>query len=366
MTTAFERHLRRALLVAWAAIVTITMQSWIGGATIYRAEYAERVAMAHRAIVANRPPDGVSWTAAGLNSTNIRVGVPFAVEALSRSTGVGVIRLYRLVDTAALFAALVLLAVLLRRIVDPVYAALGALAFASVLPLTYQLFYYHPWDRVSLINWIVLLLLAERQRIGWFAAMLPVAIAVKFDVILLPGLILLMRAPISTRLRDHVRPLALCAGLFAVSFGTYWLLRFVRPGGFEPVARGPLFQHNLEALRELNIAYPPFLGFALLIPLAVYGLRSGTRFTRACVVFAFPLLGVFLLQSRFEEFRCEVPVFLMLLPSALIGLRDILGTGSRAVDASEGSLARPPVAAPDFALRGPAVAPGATSDRVAR
>src|SRR5688572_3378853 len=306
------------------------MQSWVGRATIYRPELVPRIENAHEAILHNRVPDGASWSKHGLNSTNIRVGSVFLAEGITRVSGLSVPTAYRLLDTVALFATLVLLLVFLGRVVPAPYAVIGAMAFAAALPLSYQLFYFHPWDRLSLLGWTALLMMLERRRFGLFAAALPVAMLVKFDVVLLPALYFLLTAPMPPLAGDRpalVRSALSTAGLFAITFGVYWALQAWRPGGFEPVAYGPLAIHNVNMLRDLKLAYPPFLGLGLPLLLALVGFSRSERFARSCAVFAGLLLLVFIVKARFEEFRALVPVFLLLLPAALVGLQSITDPG---------------------------------------
>jgi hypothetical protein len=331
MSLTGSRALRTAITVAWAASITFTMQFWVGRSTIYRPELNDRIADAHEAILHNRVPDGSSWTTYGLNSTNIRVGSVFIAEGISRVSGWSAPTAYRMLDTLALFATLVLLLQHLGRLVPAPYPVIGALAFATTLPLTYQLFYFHPWDRLSLLSWVVLLILLERRRFGLFTIALPLAMLVKFDVILLPALYFLLTVPFPPRDADRqgvMRSALATTGLFALTFGTYWALQAWRPGGFEPVALGPLAIHNVTMLRDLKLAYPPLLGLGVPLLLAAVGFSRSERFARSCAVFAVLLLLVFVVKARFEEFRALLPVFVLLLPAALVGLQSVTEPGA--------------------------------------
>ena len=325
------RGLRVLALAVWAASTTLIMQTWVGNSTIYKPELSPLIVETHRTILENRIPPGETWSDRGLNTTNIRVGTVFLVEGAHRATGMPVPKLYRLLDTVMLFASLLLLMVLLRRLVPTPYALIGATAFAGVLPLTYQLFYFHPWDRLSLFLWILLLIVLHQGRVVLFAALLAVAMIVKFDVILLPGLFFLATVPF----RDApgiARSALITVGLFAVTFGIYWALQKIRPGGFEPVPLGPLAAENVRTIRSLGIAYPPLLGFSAPLVLAAIGFRSAERFVQACAVFGMGLLAIYIVRARFDEFRTEVPVYLLLLPAALVGVQilcesDVLFSG---------------------------------------
>jgi hypothetical protein len=337
LSPSAARVLRALAVASWAASTTLIMQLWIGRSTIYAPELAPKVEATHQAIVDNRVPGGGTWSDVGLNTTNIRIGTVFLAEGIHRATGMTVPKIYQLVDTIMLFASLVLLVVFLSRIVPSSYALLGAMAFAVIVPLTYQRFYFHPWDRLSLFFWIVLLMLLQQRRTLLFAALLPLAMIIKFDVILLPGLYFLATVPPLHDRRGVVRSGLITAGLFVITFGIYWGLQAIRPGGFERVPLGALAAENVQTIRELGLAYPPLLGFSSALLLAAVGFRSAGRFAKASTLFGLSLLAIYVVRARFDEFRTEVPVFLLLLPAALVGVRllcesPVLSRGIAALD----------------------------------
>jgi len=336
LTPSMARRLRVIALVVWAGSTTLIMQQWIGSTTIYKPEFVPRIMASHQAIIDNRIPSDTTWSLLGLNTTNIRVGSVFLVEGIHRATGIGIPKVYRTLDTVMLFASLVLLVVFLGRLVPREYAVLGALGFAMVLPLTYQLFYFHPWDRLSLFFWILLLMVLEQRRVVVFAVLLVIAMVIKFDVLLLPGLYFLATVPPLRDRQGVFRTALVTAGLFAVTFGVYEALQVMRPGGFEPVPLGTLQAENLQILRDLGIAYPPLLGFPTVLMLAAVGFGKSARFPRACMLFALLLLPIYVVRSRFEEFRTELPVFLLLLPAALVGVRTLCDRTDRTLEIQHG------------------------------
>ena len=261
--------MRIVVLVVWAATLTLVMQFWVGGTTIYRPELAPRVEAAHRAILDNVPPDGKSWSASGMNTVNIRVFAVWAAEFMHRSTGLSLTRSYQILDTAGLFAGLLLLVPYLRLSVSAPYAIIGALFFGTLLPLTYQLFFFHPWDRLGLVSWLGLLWLLRQDRILAFALLLPLSVALKFDVILLPALFLLFRFLRGDSAKG--RTILITAVLFAVSFGAYLSLQWWRPGGAESVAIALVIRDNIAGVRDLHVSYPPLLAFAVPLVLALSG-----------------------------------------------------------------------------------------------
>ena len=108
-------------------------------------------------ILENRAQSPGEKRALGVNTTNIRIGTVYAAEAIHRATGLSISRVYRVMDTVALFAALPLVFWLFRRMASREYALLAMLYVGSILPLTYFLFYFHPWDRPTLVLWILML-----------------------------------------------------------------------------------------------------------------------------------------------------------------------------------------------------------------
>ncbi len=305
----------------WLGTVTLTMQFWVGQSTIYSASNANKVAIAHERILTNTPPDG-GWGSMGMNGVNIRVGAVYLGEAVHRLSGWSVLRSYFVIDTVMLWVALILLLSYLRRFTAPVYAVLGVSFVCAVLPLTYQLFWQHPWDRLSLVAWILIIGLLERERILMAALLLPLAVIVKYDIMLLPGLI-----GLHSLIRDRrivIAPWAASLGLLSLGIGTYALLRTVLPGGFAPAPVGPQVLSNLAEIRRLNVHWPPFLGFTLPIAFAFLGMRRATPWVQASAVFGLLLFVPFALQSNLAEFRAHLPVLVLILPAAMHGVRELL------------------------------------------
>lgn len=80
----------------------------------------------HEGILHNRLPAGAqTWKDLGANSVNTRVGVVYFAEAVRRLTGEDVNNVYRVIDSIALFAALIVLFVYLRTFVPESYALLA-------------------------------------------------------------------------------------------------------------------------------------------------------------------------------------------------------------------------------------------------
>jgi hypothetical protein len=316
----------KALAVLWLATLTVTMQWWVGGSTIYSPDVAARVESAHAMILANAPPPGETWNAQGMNGANVRLGAVLAGEAIHRATGLSVTQSYLLLDSAMLLLGLGLLLRYLLRIEHPLLAILAVTWVGTVLPLTYQLFYFHPWDRLSLVAWVTIISLLFAQRLWAVALVLPFAVLIKYDIMLLPGLHGLQMLVRERSLR--VRDVAVTGALLAIGIGTYLLLLTLRPGGNEPRVATELMARSFEVLRELSFRWPPFLGFALPLTLAVIGVRAASAWARASFIFGLLLAVPFVLQTHLAEFRAHMPILVLILPAALRGLRVVLeGSG---------------------------------------
>ncbi len=318
------RHpwVRNAVIALWLGTLTLTMQFWVGEKTIYAPGLVHKRELSHQMLLENRPPPG-GWRSIGANGTNIRVVSVFSVEALHRITGLSVVRCYFILDTVMLFVALVLLLAYLQRLEGGVYALLGVAFVGTVLPLTYQLFYSHPWDRLSLVCWIGLLTLMHARQLVWFAVLLPLAVAVKYDIMLLPGLFVIAEAFRLRRVSQYA--LGWTIGLLAIGIGTYVALGLLRPGGSEPADMVVQLTRNLRVLGEMHLRWPPLLGFALPVVLAALGFGRSTPWARAGVVFGLLLMVPFALQSNLAEFRAHIPVLILLAPAALTGVRGLMG-----------------------------------------
>jgi hypothetical protein len=308
------------LLVILSAVVTLVVQGWVGSATIYSPQYAARRLAAHEILLHNRLPEGHTWTSIGSNWVNARVAIVYVSEWVHRVTGLSLAQVYWGIDSLALFASLLLLFGFLRASASTEYALIGLLYVAAVLPLTYFLHVFHPWDRASLLCWVLLLRFLRDRKMVLFSVVLALSIPIKFDTVLVPALYLLCYVS-----RENWRAVALrTAALFAISFGAYATLRVLIPGGFEPRLISEQLRQNLWDLWTMHVRYPPFLGLALPGLLALAGLRATDRFGRACAAFAVLISVPLLIATNFAELRAEMPVLVLLLPAALAGLERIV------------------------------------------
>jgi hypothetical protein len=112
------------LLIVLSFSITL-VQDWVGRSTFYSQVRSKTLAL-HEGILHNRLPAGAqTWKDLGANSVNTRVGVVYFAEAVRRLTGEDVNNVYRVIDSIALFAALIVLFVYLRTFVPESYALLA-------------------------------------------------------------------------------------------------------------------------------------------------------------------------------------------------------------------------------------------------
>lgn len=309
-----------AVVAVLAAALTLGLQWWVGGATIYDPAWVGRRTAMHHAMMINRAPAGLSWSDIGANSINIRLGVVYAAELVHRVLGVSIWSSYFVLETWFLWCTFPLLYLCLRWWFPPSWSLVGLLFYTAVLPHTYFFHHFHPWDRPSLFLWLVLLMLLRANRLLLMAAVLVLAVVVKYDVLLFPALYWLARV----ERRNWVTVTAWTAALFTVSFATYYGLRWAFPGGFADRQIGAQVMTNLRAMRHLYLFYPPLLVFGPTLALAFVGSRFGDRLMRAMALFGVLLLVPLFIAANFDEVRAQMPMFILLLPATTAGLRHLL------------------------------------------
>jgi hypothetical protein len=324
-----RRGLAGLLLILLCVSITIGMQTWIGDVTIYSESLQAKRALLHESILSNTPPDGESWASVGARGTNLRVGTVFLTELVRKSAGVSVYNAYRLLDSIFLFLVLVGLYFYLRLWAPDAYCVIGVLYFATCVPLTYFLYYFHPWDKPQLLLWLILLYLTRERRFLPLLACLMLSIVVKFDTILLPGLYLIVHFTREDWKRVVLETACLAAAASAVYLGLGWL--FPAPGDpsrFTFASALSAIHSNLWKLAAMNVKYPPLLVHTIPLILATTWVWKRERFVWCSVLFAVGMLGMWFLFSNFEEVRAEMAAPILLLPAAVMTLRDLLERGA--------------------------------------
>lgn len=317
------------LLIALCAVITIIETVYVGDATVYSAELADRRATLHDRILDNEPP-AIGWKADGTNGINTRVLTVFLVQGVADVTGLDPLRLYKALDAASMFFMLLLLYFFLRTWVEPVYAVLGVMYWGVVLPLTYAFHAFHPWDRISSLVWLLSAWAIVADRRLAFAALLAVGTTIKYDIIVLSGLYFLTWA---TR-ANFIAVTARFALFLAIGVAVYTGLLVMRPGGVGEGDMWALMARNVRVFFESPFTHAPLLGFGLLVPLCILGVPHASRFPLAAAAFGASLFIPFFALSNFEEFRAHTGVLLLVLPLALIGARAVLGSSSVSAERS--------------------------------
>src|SRR5687768_1556677 len=328
--SSWRLTIRRLAIVGLIGAATLTMQQRIGDVTICQPLNRAKAETLHRSILANQPPPGLTWDSLGANGTNIRLGAVLIAEGVHRAVGLSIPRSYLLLDTLYLALGLLLFVRYLSGWFRDEYVLIGTLYFIGVLPLTFFLQSYHPWDRLALVFWLLLLLALRAERMLIFAVLLPLSVAIKYDSVLLPGLYFLANVKPSSWRRTTL----ITAGLFVLSFGTYLGLQLLRTGGFASKSIVEQIGLNFAELRVLLIWYPPLLAFGVPLLLAVIGFRHANRFIQASALFGVLLFIPLFLQSMFAEFRAQVPMLVLILPCALRGLEVLLAPAAVNVEAT--------------------------------
>lgn len=325
MSPELERLLGRVALVWLLVAITLALQSWIGDLTIYgKAMEAQRAAL-HQAVLDNQPPDGKTWKEMGALSVQKRIGVVYLAEAVRAATGLRIGAVYKLIDTVCLLLALAALFSYLRRWMPPSMSLLGLLYFSAMLPLTYFFQLFHPWDRLQLLLWILLLGLIADRRFWLLAVVLLVSVVVKFDTILLPAFYFAVHFRREGLRRLGVESLV----LGAVALGANLLLGqwFGDPDEATRFSQAGIFSQlivNWNRLLAMKLSYPPLLVHALPLLLAVFGWRGQPRFVAMSVGFGVVLGLVHLFLTNFEEVRAHMMVLVLLLPASLAMARRLL------------------------------------------
>ena len=149
---------------------------------------------------------------------------------------------------------------------------------------------------------------------------LVLAVATKWDAVVLPGLYLLAWAT-----AESWKPVAAKTALMiAASLGVYAILRSALPGGFAEKDAIGILAANLRDLWSLNITHPPVLAFAIPAVLMILGFRHPDRFVKASAAFGLMLFLPLATGAVFREVRAEMIVLIAILPAALFGFAQLI------------------------------------------
>ncbi len=316
-----DSRVRAMLLILLMMVISIVQVNFVGDNTIYSLKSNQRREVLHEAIIHDQPPEG-GWAAHGANDAiNIRIAIPYLVEFIHRATGVAVVKLYKEVDLVCLWLALLVLFQYLRFWFTEIESTFACLYVGAVLPLTFAYHIYHPYDRASLLAWLLAIWCARAARFGRFLIVTMVAVLVKYDAIVLPGLYFLGNVTARTWRKIFLQTGS--AGI--VLLAEFILLFIIFHGQFLPHYLAHQIFRNIGLFVSDNISYAPFLAFALPVILSILGYRDSDQFARASLWFAGLVIAILFIATNFEEVRAESMMFPLLAPAALSGLRRVLG-----------------------------------------
>lgn len=302
-----------------ALLATVVQMHYVGDATIYRAEIAEKRLTVHRAIVDYDGGHPEFWSSTGTETQASRFAIPAAIDHIHRMTGQPVNLLYTALDGACLFLLLIAVHSLLRSWLDPTYSLLGLFLFIAVLPISFAFHYFQPWDRATQLLWALSFLAIRHDRPLLLYVLIPLNTFVKFDAVLTPAVYFL--GHIGAGNWRRVLPQSAILGVLAmlpIAFVVY-----LRPDAFPP--RGLSVTVNLWEMATLHLAHPAVLVYLPLLALAYIGRQRADRMALAFVACALLLLVPHFLLTNFKELRAQLYIAILMLPAALIGLRTLLG-----------------------------------------
>ena len=325
------------ILLILCATATMVLQAWVGELTIYNEKLREKRALMHKAMINNELPEGKTWGDYGANGINRRIFVVYLAEYVHRLSGLSLCHVYKAFDYIFLFLCFPCIFFYLRNWVDEEYCLIGILYTAVVFVMTYHFHYFHPWDRISLLSWILLIYLIRERRTVLFAVLLAFFVTIKYDVKVAPFLYFLYNY---SKL-DRRKTIFITILLFFISFGMDELLMLLFPmvDVQYPFTESIISIKNQIAInyrhfKQLHFAYPPLLMFLIPCLLAPAYWDKKDKFTKSSVLFAFLLFIPHSLFANFREVRAETMILVLLLPSALLSLKKLL-RGEKKVHTSE-------------------------------
>jgi hypothetical protein len=294
---------------------------WIGSATIYAPEHEARRALLHRAVLEGELPAGATdWSSLGANSIALRPLVPWLAETLSTWLHIDLGRCYQLIEFVAIILALAILFVILKRTLAPPMAFIGCLYFSALLPLSYFMHYFHPWDKPSLALWLIAVLLLLMDRVVPAGLVIAVSVLVKFDAVVVPMLYVLLFAKTMERRRFVPRFAYLCSAAVI----PFTALMMLRPAAEEPRDLIEQFARNVQSFVGNWYMYPPLIGLALPLIFGAFGFRRASPEQRALYIFAVTIAAILFLTTNFIEIRAEFVPLALMLPCAMRGLERFL------------------------------------------
>jgi hypothetical protein len=250
-----------------------------------------------------------------------RVLVPAAVEALRRVIAVvlppqrSFIAAYAIYDFVAIAFLLVALYARLRRWFRWEAALVGILFVASVIPEVFTDHYFQPWSMLEAGLLCAALMLAEKRRFGWAAAITALATLNKETAFIIPAAVALMY--VGRGIAGSRRGLAAGALSGVVWLAVYLGLRFVL--GRAPFVEPPstIVARNLAPHNLARAALHAALFFGALWVFVALGWRRAPGPVRRAARSVPVYLAAVAVWGVWYEARLLMPLYPLLVPVAL-------------------------------------------------
>ncbi len=325
-------YVKNILLLLLISIVIINLQYWVGNHTIYKEALEGKRQFLHDAIYNNEIPTGKTWENYGAKDTNRRIFVVYLAAGVSKGLNIHVLKVYKMIDTVFLFLFFAVFYCYLRKWLDNEYCLIALLFLGNVFITTFQFYYFHPWDRISLFSWLILIWLIRERKEILLVFVLIISITIKFDVIVLPIFYFLYNY-----LSDpHKRLLIIIKSilLLIMTIGMHEVLNNIYSQA-DALNSNVMFidrifnlfvqiKINIRHLINLKLSYPPLLMFLLPLSLSFIKWKEQSHFMRASVIFGILILIMQFPLVNFKEVRAQCMVLILLLPSAMLNLKFIL------------------------------------------
>ncbi len=329
---------RGLALLIYIAVLTTTLQHWVGQSTLYSAENAAIRLKVHDLLVrrsAETPTTNLSTLESYGNER--RVVIPWLAESITRIVGrreTTLPAVYYYLDYAFLYLSFLLFWFYLRRWFGGVDCLLGLSFLAVAMITTYHVHFFHPWDRATFLLWLILTMLVRDDRMAAYLPVLALALCTKFTAVLFPLFYLLLRLKDRSPLRDRRTWLMLGAQMVVI-FLCNALLNYV---SFVPASR--LADSYLALTRnimrmdayfavQLRFAHPAFLMFVCPAMLITWRWKHLNDFMRRSSLFGAFVLVVHFAFSYFVESRAQAVALIFLIPPALSSLKTVFTAEGR-------------------------------------
>jgi len=335
-----DRHslMRTSCLLVFIAVLTTSLQHWVGSATLYSDTLAAMRQETHDIIVRReaQTPDS-NLLELGSYGNECRIVIPWLVEGLARFAGnrsSDIPAIYYYVDYICLYLSFLLFWLYLRHWFDELRSLLGLAYVAVALITTYSEHFFHPWDRPTFVLWIAMAMLVREDRLWAYLAVLALTLCTKFTAVLFPGFYALVKGLGWAQIRRPRFYLSLLAQGMVIVACYAFLNHFAFISGsalatsyFDKAQK--VIAENWKIIAAYKFAHPVFLLIACPLMLIPFGWPDLDHYMRSCVKFAILFLLIHFLISFFVESRAQAGVLIFLMPPALRGLDALLGDESR-------------------------------------